>query len=257
MTSSGLTRIGNQPWPLSITTRNVPMILMYHAVSDARDDPNMLCVPPDVFAQQMTWLRRRGLRGVSVGTLLAAMQTGSHSRMVGITFDDGYVNVLEAAVPELQRHGFGATAFIIAGRLGGTNEWDEGPAWPLMSAEQVRQLAVAGIEIGSHGSSHRRLAGLSEDELSAEIEASRASLRALTGTDVAGFAYPYGSMDAAAWRAVRSAGYSYACAVSASAQDIGIMALPRVYVGKHDGPFRLAVKGLLYKGYVALKGRRG
>jgi peptidoglycan/xylan/chitin deacetylase (PgdA/CDA1 family) len=228
---------------------------MYHSVSDVADDPNLLCVPPGLFAEQMNWLARRGLQGVSVGTLLTAMRSGNHRRMVGITFDDGYVSVLEAALPELQRHGFGATAFIISDRLGSTNDWDEGPAWPLMQADEVRQLAAAGIEIGSHSATHMRLAGADPDRLSAEVQATRVSLGALTGTEIRGFAYPYGSMDAAAQRAVQAAGYEYACAVETSAAGIGMMAIPRVYVGRQDGASRLAVKRLLYKGHIALKGR--
>ena len=103
------------------------MILMYHGVAEVAEDPNQLCVTPSRFAEQMTWLKRRGLRGVGIGTLVDAMRAGRQRGLVGITFDDGYVNVLEAALPELRRHGFTATMFIISGLLGGSNEWDNGP----------------------------------------------------------------------------------------------------------------------------------
>jgi peptidoglycan/xylan/chitin deacetylase (PgdA/CDA1 family) len=238
-----------------VSLRTIPMILMYHAVAQTAEDPNQLCVPPAVFAAQMSWLTRRGLRGVSITTLLDAMQTGHHRRMVGITFDDGYQSVLEQAVPELQRYGFGATAFIIADRIGGTNDWDDGPTWPLLSADGVRELAAAGIEIGSHSATHPRLAGICPDQLPTEIAGSRASLGALLGTQIRGFAYPYGAMDASARAAVCAAGYDYACAVSTSVSDIGVMALPRLYVGRLDGPARMLAKRILYRGHIALKGR--
>ena len=112
--------------------RETPMIFMYHGVAEVDEDPNQLCVSPRRFAEQMTWLKRHGLRGVAIGALLDAIRGGRQRGLVGITFDDGYVNVLEAALPELLRHGFTASMFIISDRLGGTNEWDEGPAWPLM-----------------------------------------------------------------------------------------------------------------------------
>jgi len=236
--------------------RDVPLILMYHGVADVAEDPNNLCVSPGRFAEQMAWLERRGLRGVGVAALVDAMQAGRQAGLVGITFDDGYVNVLDAALPVLQRHGFGATAYIISGRLGGTNDWDEGPVWPLMSADQVGKLAAAGIEIGSHGATHVRLAGASAEQLAAEVSASRRALTSLTGTEVRGFAYPFGSMDAEARRAVRDAGYDYACAVQARATDIGLVALPRVYVGQQDGAARMAVKVRLYRSYIARRGRR-
>lgn len=148
-TAPDLTRLG---------LSRVPMILMYHGVADVATDPYHLCVTPARFAEQMATLQRLGLRGVGIATLVDAMRAGRQRGLVGITFDDGYVNVLEAALPELKRHGFAASVYIISGRLGGTNEWDEGPAWPLLSAAQVGELAAAGMEIGSHSATHVRLA---------------------------------------------------------------------------------------------------
>jgi peptidoglycan/xylan/chitin deacetylase (PgdA/CDA1 family) len=235
---------------------DVPMILMYHGVADEAEDPNHLCVAPSRFAEQMTWLKRHGLRGVGIGTLVDAMRAGRPRGLVGITFDDGYVSVLEAGLPELRRHGFTATMFVISGRLGGSNEWDEGPRWPLMSASQVRELAAAGMEIGSHSATHPRLAGIGAGQLEAEIGDSRASIGELVGAPIRGFAYPYGSMDAAARHAVRDAGYDYACAVQTPRSELGFMALPRIYVGQRDDARRMAIKRLLFRGYIAVKGKR-
>ena len=240
-----------------LSLRETPLVLMYHGVAEAPEDPNHLFVSPARFAEQMAWLHRRGLRGVSIAALVDAMRAGRQHGLVGITFDDGYVSVLETAVPELTRYGFGATAYIISGRLGGTNEWDEGPTWPLLSADGVRELAAAGVEIGSHAATHMRLAGVGPEHLSAEVHESRASLAALLGTEIRGFAYPYGSMDAAARRAVREAGYDHACAVEASKAEIGLMALPRIYVGQQDDAMRMAAKRLLYRGRIALRSRHG
>jgi peptidoglycan/xylan/chitin deacetylase (PgdA/CDA1 family) len=213
-------------------------------------------VAPNRFAEQMGWLKRRGLRGVGIGTLVDEMRAGRSRGLVGITFDDGYVNVLEAALPELRRHGFTATMFVISGRLGASNEWDEGPRWPLMSAGQVGELAAAGMEIGSHSATHARLAGIGAGQLEAEVSESKASIGELLGARIRGFAYPYGSMDAAARHAVRDAGYDYACAVQTPMSELGFMALPRIYVGQSDDARRMAAKRLLFRGYIAVKGRR-
>jgi peptidoglycan/xylan/chitin deacetylase (PgdA/CDA1 family) len=237
--------------------RDTPMIFMYHGVADADEDPNQLCVSPARFAEQMAWLARRGLRGVGIAELVDAMRAGRQRGLVGLTFDDGYTNVLETALPVLRQHGFGATAYIISDRLGGTNEWDEGPTWQLMTGDQVRELAAAGIEIGSHAATHMRLAGASPAQLTAEISESRISLGALLGTEIRGFAFPYGSMDAASRQAVRDAGYEYACAVEASTAEIGLMALPRLYVGEQDDARRMTVKRLLYRGRIAMRSRPG
>jgi peptidoglycan/xylan/chitin deacetylase (PgdA/CDA1 family) len=239
-----------------LALRDVPLILMYHAVASVAVDPNMLCVPPERFAAQMSWLEQRGLRGVSVGTLLEAMRAGQPRGLVGITFDDGYASVLDAALPVLSRHGFGATVFVITGRLGGHNDWDEGTGWPLLSAAGVRELAGAGIEIGSHSASHVRLAGLEPGDLARQVRQSSADLAALLGREVAGFAYPYGVMDAAARQAVQDAGYSYACAVQTPLRALGYLALPRIYAGPRDTAARMTAKRHLYRGYIAYRGRR-
>lgn len=235
-----------------LAVRDLPMILMYHAVTEVAEDPDQLCVPPRRFAEQMTWLARHGLRGVGVGALVDAMRAGRWRGLVGITFDDGYPSVLDAALPELRRHGFGATAFIVSGRLGGTNAWDEG-SWPLLAADGVAELAAAGIEIGSHGSTHTRLAGASAPLLSAEVGESRARLAALAGRPIRGFAYPYGSMDGAARRAVCQAGYEYACACLTPWAELGFMALPRIWIAARDGAARMTAKRVLYRGYGAVK----
>jgi peptidoglycan/xylan/chitin deacetylase (PgdA/CDA1 family) len=248
---------GAAPQAGRLGLRNVPMVLMYHSIADVPEDPNQLCVSPGRFAEQMAWMDRHGLRGVSVGTLVEAMRAGRQRGLIGITFDDGYTNVLESALPELQRRGFGASVFVISGRLGGTNEWDEGPAWPLLDADGVRRLAAAGIEIGSHSATHVRLAGLGPDQLAAEVAGSKADLGALLQTEVRGFAFPYGSMDAAARRAVRDSGYAYACAVETPRSELGLMALPRIYVGQRDGAVRMTAKRRLYRGYIAIRGRHG
>ncbi|HEX6519513.1 MAG TPA: polysaccharide deacetylase family protein [Streptosporangiaceae bacterium] len=248
--TAALERLG----PGRVRLGRVPMILMYHGVAEVPEDPNLLCVTPARFAEQMAWLERRGLRGVGIGALVDAMRAGSARGLVGITFDDGYVSVLEAALPVLLRHDFTATMFVISQRLGGTNEWDAGPSWPLMPAGQVAELAAAGMEIGSHGATHVRLAGASADQLDAEVSGSRKDLTALLGTEIRGFAYPYGSMDPVARRAVADAGYDYACAVDTPMAALGLAALPRIYVGQQDTAVRLAAKRLLYRAHVLIKG---
>jgi peptidoglycan/xylan/chitin deacetylase (PgdA/CDA1 family) len=232
----------------------VPLVLMYHGVEDVPVDPHRLCVTPAKFAEQMTWIAERGLRGVGMGELLAAVRAGKDRGLVGLTFDDGYVNVLTNALPELQRHGFTATMFIISGLLGRTNEWDEGYEWPLMSARQVGKLAAAGMEIGSHSVTHPRLRGIAADRLSDEVARSRETLTEILGQPVRGFAYPYGSMDAAARQAVSDAGYDYACSVETPIGTLGALALPRIIFNQRDGAGRMAAKKIFFSNYTAFRG---
>ncbi|MFJ6623232.1 polysaccharide deacetylase family protein [Kitasatospora sp. NPDC091335] len=215
---------------------------MYHSVATATEDPYLITVDPARFRRQLRWLSARGLRGVSVGALMRAHRDGTAAGLVGLSFDDGYRDFVEEAMPALAEYDFTATVYVVADRLGGYNDWDrQGPRKPLMTARQVREAAAAGAEIGSHGLTHRRLAGLDAPDLTAQVTDSRHVLEDLTGEAVEGFCYPYGSLDAAAVEAVAQAGYGYGCAVSPGAHS-GVYALPRCYVGDRDGPLHLTAK---------------
>ena len=219
----------------------VPLILMYHSVAPYESDPFQVTVTPGRFAEQMRWLARRGYRGTSVRELLDATVDGSQLR-VGLTFDDGYQDFLTEAVPVLTAHGFTATVFVVAGRLGGDNGWDRpGPRKTLMTAQQVRAAAEAGMEIGSHGMRHVPLPSIDEPALRGEVASSRRVLEEVTGRPVRGFGYPYGAVGEREVVAVREAGYDYGCGTGRSPLTARY-ALPRTYVGNRDGSLRLLAK---------------
>ncbi len=221
---------------------------MYHSVAPYDRDPYLVTVRPARFEQQLRWLRRRGLRGTSMRELLAARCEGTGRGLVGLTFDDGYADFREYALPALARFGFTATVFVLADLLGGCNSWDEaGPRKTLMTAEEIRHVAASGVEIGSHGRRHVSLTStgdgdvLTAEVLAAEVAGSRAILREVSGQEVAGFCYPYGHLDERAVGAVRAAGYHYGCAIWRS-QLTGPHAVARTYIGDRDGSLRLLAK---------------
>jgi peptidoglycan/xylan/chitin deacetylase (PgdA/CDA1 family) len=220
----------------------MPLVLMYHSVSPYDEDPHEVTVTPQRFEQHMRWLRGRGLRGVSVAELLSARADGRGRGLVGLTFDDGYQDFVTYAVPVLQRYGFTATAFVLAGRLGGHNAWDSpGPYKALLTADQVCQAAQSGMEIGSHGLDHVSLPEADDTRLSAETVRSRVILQELSGQQVRGFCYPWGHLDARVVKAVQAAGFDYACAGWPSTA-IGRHAIPRTYVHDRDNSWRLDAK---------------
>lgn len=121
-----------------------------------------------------------------------------------------------------------------------------------MAAEQVRELTAVGMEVGSHSATHVRLADIGANQLEAEVSGSSASIGGLIGNPVRGFAYPYGSTDAAARYAVWDAGYDYASATESPMAELGIMALPGIGVWQRDSPRRLAANGSYSGGYTTL-----
>lgn len=219
---------------------------MYHSITDPTDDPYRVTVSPDRLDRQLRWLLRRGLTGVSMERLLLARARGDHAGLVGLTFDDGYADFLDNAVPLLRRYGFTATVYVLPGRLGGTNEWDSlGPRKPLLDEDGIREVAAAGMEVGSHGLRHTDLTGADDALLADETRGSREALRAITGTEVTGFCYPYGTVDERVVAAVREAGYRYAVGISPGPLT-GLFALPRLHIGQEDTAPRLFLKRALH-----------
>ena len=242
----GAHRAGRLPYGTArpapdIRADRAPWTLMYHSVDAYREDPYQVTVTPERFARQMDWLRRHGLRGVALGELLRAHAVGRGAGLVGLTFDDGYADLARHALPVLRRNGFTATAFVVAGRLGGHNDWDDGPRKRLLDRDQVRRLADHGVEIGSHGLLHQLLPGLPAEELARETRQSREQLEDLLERRVSGFCYPYGAVDATAAAAVRDSGYRYGAAI-AHGPLTGRWAVPRSYVGERDNGWRLRAK---------------
>lgn len=228
----------------AVDSAPLPWITMYHSVGDCSDDPYRVTVTPERLGRQLTWLRRRGLRGVSMAALLAEP---TRTDLVGLTFDDGYADFLDHALPVLREHDFGATLFVLPGRLGGDNAWDPlGPRKRLLTADGIRSAAEAGVEIGSHGLTHVDLTEADDLRLKAETVESRAVLEELTGATVAGFCYPYGTVDQRAIDAVQDAGYTYACAIDPGPLT-GPLALPRLHIGQNDTAVRLFLKHRLHR----------
>lgn len=228
------------------TATGAPWVAMYHSVADPADDPYRITVSPARLDAQLAWLRRRGLRGVSMEQLMAACRQGRGRGLVGLTFDDGYRDFLDHALPLLHRHDCTATVFVLPGRLGGDNAWDPlGPRKPLLDADGVRRAAGHGMEIAAHGLTHIDLTRADDRTLHREVAGSRAALTELTGRDVRGFCYPYGLVDRRVLAAVRTAGYSYACAIDPgplTGPSAGPFALPRIHVGQNDTAWRLRLK---------------
>lgn len=226
--------------------RSEPWILTYHSVSDPADDPYGITVSADRLDEQLTWLRRRGLTGVAIATLLGARTAGSRG-LVGLTFDDGYADFLDEALPVLLAHGCTATVFVLPGRPGGSNAWDPlGPRRPLLTEEGIRTVAAAGMEVGSHGMLHRNLTALPDDELRRETQGSRDALTRIVRQTPSGFCYPYGTVDRRVVESVRAAGYAYGCALAPGALS-GPFALPRTHVSHADRGARLRAKEVRHR----------
>jgi len=135
-------------------------------------------------------------------------------KQVFLTFDDGFRDVFEKALPIMRRHEFCGIQFLVSGLLGKTNEWQEREgdvSEPLMDEAQVRDWLAAGHEIGSHTLSHPHLTGLAAPAAREEIRASKQQLEDRFGRAIKHFCYPYGDWNESVRGLVKEAGYETAC----------------------------------------------
>lgn len=229
-------------------------VLMYHHVEPAPLEPPPAhpdsYVTPGEFASHLDLLQRRGFTTLTLAEAAHRHHAGEAlpKRPVVLTFDDGCRCFAEHALPALAERGMTATLFAVSGELAGTNRWDHNAGErreELASADELRRLADAGIEIGSHGATHLDLSP-SRDEamLGTEIEGSKATLEEALGRPVETFCYPYGRTSEAARRTVRRAGYLAAVSIHdhAGAVPGDPWAVPRMIVRPGEGRLELWLK---------------
>jgi peptidoglycan/xylan/chitin deacetylase (PgdA/CDA1 family) len=193
---------------------------MYHSVSHHADQRyRSFNISPDQFVEQMQYVAAQGYTPITV-TQFAGALTGSGlalpHRPVVLTFDDGFADFYDNALPVLREYGFTATLYIPTAYVGGTSRWlkREGEAArPMLSWDQITEIQAYGIECGAHSHTHLELDVLPESAAHDEIVHSKNILDQHLARPVSSFAYPYGYYTTRMRQMVRVAGYTSACAV--------------------------------------------
>ena len=211
-------------WVKSETPIKFP-ILMYHHIADVVDG-NTLFVPADEFKMEMTALKHAGYYTLSPEEAYRVLTTNEKpaDKIVWVTFDDGYKNALDTAMPILTELGMKGSFFIITGMVGNADKMtDEGllklKANPLMS-------------LGSHTVYHPDLEFSSNEAANAELVDSKHYLDSLLYQETSVICYPAGRYNAQTGSLAEAAGYKLGLTTHpglASSAD-GLFALNRVRV---------------------------
>jgi peptidoglycan/xylan/chitin deacetylase (PgdA/CDA1 family) len=181
---------------------------VYHRVAPAiagLPTPSINVTPPR-FASQLTGLRDRGFRVISLKTLLAWHRSNVPitPRTVVVTFDDGFESVHRWAFPVLRELSMPATIFVSTAYLDSHDPFPFDPwglayrtlAQPLcyrpLTSEQCHEMADSGlIELGAHTHTHRDFRGHA-DEFRLDLKTCVDVLRAKFGATDVTFAFPFG-----------------------------------------------------------------
>ena len=192
-----------------------PLALAYHGVADVplRRDPEGLFVRPQDLRRQIAKLREWGYRLASFGELAGEVARGEGAGIAALTFDDGFADNLETLAPLLREVDAPATVFVVSGWLGRPH-----PSVPwtrILTAEELRELGEAEVEIGGHSATHADLSVRSYDGAREELSRGKGELEEVLGRPIEVAAYPYGRANEETVRACRDAGFRAACGASA------------------------------------------
>lgn len=200
---AGITEQGYQTVP----------ILCYHRFAASCDSP--LCMPADVFEQQLRYLKENGYRVIGPEELLDFLdyRKAIPQKAVMISIDDGYRSVYNVAYPLLKKYGFTATLFIYIDYVGVSSK--------AITWEQLREMKRHGFTIGSHSIAHSDLSKRKANEdnkaylarLKKEIFRSKRIIDEKLGQDTIIFSYPFGRRNQTVVSLSRQAGYKIAVTV--------------------------------------------
>jgi peptidoglycan/xylan/chitin deacetylase (PgdA/CDA1 family) len=223
-------------------------ILFYHRVSNDRDE---LAVSPRTFRRQMDYLATESYRVVDVVEAARLLDAGGPWRhTVALSFDDGFLDVAEEALPILAERGFKATVFVTPGVVDGwaTFAWYRRPQPALLGWEEIVDLDREGtLRFEAHSLTHPNLLSLRGSAAWEEIHGSKVQLERRLGRPVVAFSYPSGLFGARERGLVAAAEYHVAvsCEPGLNSSGTDRLALRRRQIDRRDGllDFRAKVEG--------------
>lgn len=189
-------------------------ILMYHSIGGSPDDhPLATRIRIRNFEAQLGVLAQNGYKTVTISELVANKSFFAGQKVIAITFDDGYKDAAETAVPILRRFGLKATFFITTSHADGecSKRWANGSLREYMNWPDIAELSNMGFEIGSHMVHHVNLTDLYEEKARFELKRSKEEISDRIGREVEVFSYPYGGANNRIIKLAKEAGYVGGC----------------------------------------------
>ena len=194
------------PTPDGILRSVSTPILMYHYLSVPPQDADIyrldLSVTPELFAAHLDAIQAAGYTTISLYDLYAHLVQGAPlpEKSVVITFDDGYRDNYENALPLLRERGMVATFFVVTDFMD-----EERPEY--LTWDMAREMLSAGMRIESHGRNHVSLQEKPLDYLVWQALGSMETIEFELGVRPRFVSYPAGEYDKATADVFAGAGY--------------------------------------------------
>ena len=146
------------------------------------------------FARQLDFMASHG-DFIGLDDAVNMLESGASisGRYFCVSFDDGFKNWITNAVPILLDHGVPAAFFVAAGYIGTSVERDREKLlgfydsrdllMEFLSWDDCREMADAGMTIGSHTMNHVHLIDLDDDGVEAELADSKQLIEAELGKE--------------------------------------------------------------------------
>lgn len=187
-------------------TKPVSMpVLNYHSIGD--EPGNTLVLRPEKLRSQMDYLAKNGYTPLSLQDFLDVLEgrKAAPPKPILLTFDDGYADNHDLAMPILQEYGFPAVLFLSPGSM--REDW-------YLNWEQAKALQSAGWAIQPHGMTHPHLPQLSAKQQAEEITEASRWIEEQLGEKAVVFCYPYGEYNRDTLKILEETGFRYAFTIA-------------------------------------------
>ena len=236
--------------------KDAAVVVTFHRVNDTTVSDGLTC-HVEMFQRYCLFFAKY-FEVISLGTLVERINNGTQvGNELAITFDDGYQDNYEFAVPVLRAMNLPATFFVITKYIGTTVVpwWDAdgGVRHSWMTWNHIAALHEGGFEIGAHTGTHVNLGEVVGEEARQEIDGSRIDLEEKLFAPVDLFAYPYGAKDRMGEenrQIVKAAGFRCCCSCFGGTNGRGTdpfylrrIAITSWYESPHHFGFELARNG--------------
>lgn len=180
---------------------NSAVVMMYHRFGESAHPSTNVTI--EQFEAHLAELRTGKYVVKPLPEIVQAMREGRAmpERTLGISVDDAFLSVYREAWPRLRRADLPFTLFVA------TDPVDKG-APGYMTWEQIKEMAEAGVTIGSQTASHPHMPFQTSERNVAELEKANARFREQLGTAPTLIAYPYGEYSLAVGEAAQTAKFT-------------------------------------------------